>query len=93
MLACTHFPLVRAQLKAAAPRPVAYIDSGAAIARQTIRVLPCRSPEAATGGRGFITSPRAVHPGLEDVLARYGYGDIQTVVPVSSETFSASLAP
>ncbi len=92
VLACTHFPLVRAQLRAAAPRPVTYIDSGAAIARQTIRVLPASAKGEGKGGRGFITSARAKHPRLETVLARYGYGDIQTVVPVSNDMISASLA-
>jgi len=34
VLACTHFPLIRTQLETAAPRKVAWVDSGAAIARR-----------------------------------------------------------
>jgi glutamate racemase len=32
--ACTHFPLVEAELAAAAPRPVAFVDGGPGIARR-----------------------------------------------------------
>jgi glutamate racemase len=43
VLACTHFPLLRAELAACAPRPLRWIDSGGAIARRdappTHRVL------------------------------------------------------
>ncbi|MEJ2443143.1 MAG: glutamate racemase [Exilibacterium sp.] len=39
VLACTHFPLLREELNAAAPHPVAWIDSGAAIARRTAYLL------------------------------------------------------
>jgi len=35
VLACTHFPLVREELAAAAPRPIAFIDGNAGIARRT----------------------------------------------------------
>lgn len=34
VLACTHFPLLIPELSAAAPRPMLWIDSGAAIARR-----------------------------------------------------------
>ncbi len=34
VLACTHFPLLRGELEAAAPRPVHWVDSGEAIARR-----------------------------------------------------------
>ena len=39
VLACTHFPLLSDELRAAAPHAVNWIDSGAAIARQTQNVL------------------------------------------------------
>jgi glutamate racemase len=35
VLACTHFPLVRDELAAAAPRPLAFVDGNAGIARRT----------------------------------------------------------
>lgn len=34
VLACTHFPLLRTELERAAPKPVQWLDSGAAIARR-----------------------------------------------------------
>lgn len=38
-LACTHFPLLAAELAAAAPRPCIWMDSGEAIARRLTHVL------------------------------------------------------
>jgi glutamate racemase len=38
-LACTHFPLLARELAAAAPRPVAWLDSGAAVAARLMDVL------------------------------------------------------
>lgn len=38
-LACTHFPLLVDELKAAAPRPCVWLDSGEAIARRVAHVL------------------------------------------------------
>ncbi len=35
VLACTHFPLVAAELAAAAPRPLAFVDGNEGIARRT----------------------------------------------------------
>ncbi len=39
VLACTHYPHLKAELMAAAPRPVTWVDSGAAIARRVQSVL------------------------------------------------------
>lgn len=39
VLACTHFPLVADELAAGAPRPLRWIDSGAAIARRVASLL------------------------------------------------------
>jgi len=39
VLACTHFPLLKEELAAAAPKGVRWIDSGEAIARRTQSVL------------------------------------------------------
>ncbi|KXS37655.1 MAG: glutamate racemase [Halomonadaceae bacterium T82-2] len=51
VLGCTHFPLLRERLVAASPRPVAWIDSGAAIARRVADVVtavaPCRAAQQA----------------------------------------------
>ena len=39
VLGCTHFPLLKSQLKTLLPSDVQWIDSGAAIARQVFKVL------------------------------------------------------
>ena len=77
VLACTHFPLVRDQLAAAAPRKVTYIDSGAAIARQTLRVLfrevDGKQVDRAGAGRVFLTSDPDASDRLVKVCARFGF--------------------
>ncbi len=89
VLACTHFPLVRGQLIASAPQPVSYVDSGAAIARQTIRVLPPETEAKGIGGHAWLTSPPEDQPDLALVLRRYGFPDIQSVAEVPIEMTSA----
>ncbi|TNE36535.1 MAG: glutamate racemase [Alphaproteobacteria bacterium] len=46
VLACTHFPLLRDELRKAVDRPIQWVDSGAAIARQTKKVLSDNEPPA-----------------------------------------------
>lgn len=53
-LACTHFPLVREDLAMAAPRPIAWLDSGAAIARRVAQLLEL-GPGAARCERVYAT--------------------------------------
>jgi glutamate racemase len=93
VLACTHFPLVRGQLIATAPRPVSYIDSGAAIARQTIRVLPKDTHSGGQGGTASLTSPPDETDGISRVLRRYGFPEIQFVAWEPNATTSAEAAP
>lgn len=93
VLACTHFPLVRGQLIATAPRPVSYIDSGAAIARQTIRMLPESTQAGGQGGTASLTSPPDETDGISRVLRRYGFPDIQFVACDPNATTSADAAP
>ncbi len=92
VLACTHFPLVRGQLIATAPRPVSYIDSGAAIARQTIRVLPEKTETGGQGGTAFLTSPPADQGSIVRVLRRYGFPQVQFVAIEPIEMTSAPSA-
>jgi len=81
VLACTHFPLVRDRLERTAPRPVTYIDSGAAIARQTLRVLDGldRLSDRTDSPKGFMTSGDAPEPGFRDILARFAFGEVEVV--------------
>lgn len=80
VLACTHFPLVQAELEAAAPRPLAFVDGKEGIARRTAWLLRGRAPgEGAGSGRAVFTrrdeSWRPYAPGL----ARYGLTEITTL--------------
>lgn len=81
VLACTHFPLVRNQLLESAPREVCYIDSGQAIARQTLRQLAWigRRTHSELSGRGFITDAAERSAALISVFERFGYTPTVTV--------------
>lgn len=80
VLACTHFPLVRAELAASAPREICYIDSGAAIARQTLRILEDEGQaKEGTGGRAFITDATAGREDMAHVFARFGFAPMISV--------------
>ncbi len=76
VLACTHFPLLRAALAAAAPRPVTFLDSGEAIARrvETLLGLEGIALPAAAGHRAYFTAPSDDLSGLGHTLDRLGLG-------------------
>jgi len=71
VLACTHFPLLAAELAAVAPRAIRWIDSGEAIARRVATLLPHWTPAADGGFRACFTSPAGVRA-LYPALARLG---------------------
>lgn len=73
VLACTHFPLIRGELAATVPHPVTFIDSGEAIARQTLRVLPETGVSDASHGRVWLTDEESTHPRLLEVCRRFGF--------------------
>jgi glutamate racemase len=61
VLACTHFPLLREELTAAAPYPVDWIDSGDAIARRVESLLaktPDPRAEPPAQQTAFSTNPK-----------------------------------
>ncbi|MEA3300008.1 MAG: glutamate racemase [Pseudomonadota bacterium] len=77
VLACTHFPLLRAELEAAAPRPVQWVDSGEAIARRVLDLLPVANDPAhhladPTGFDCWLTADGTDLAELEAGLARLG---------------------
>lgn len=81
VLACTHFPLVRAQLEATAPRMMTYIDSGPAIARQTLKLLAGRDVprhRIQRGAMGWVTSTDG-RTALAPTLSRYGLSETASV--------------
>lgn len=59
-LACTHFPLLRAELAAAAPRDVTWLDSGAAIARRVVDVLAPKLGQTRMARAAFTDGAGAV---------------------------------
>ena len=77
VLACTHFPLLRAELEDAFPT-VQWIDGGAGIARR-IAYLTRDQAWPSEPGRGimvFTAEPRAP---LMSSLAHYGIDDVRTL--------------
>lgn len=78
VLACTHFPLVRDELIKTAPRDITYIDSGEAIARQTLRVMPA-GYDKQSGGKGYITDDPTERSELIKTLARFGFNSVKRI--------------
>ena len=73
VLACTHFPLVEVELAAAAPRPLAFVDGGAGIARRTAWLLREKSWPAKPGdGLALFTRRTPELDAYRPGLARYG---------------------
>lgn len=79
VLACTHFPLIRGELAATVPHAVSFVDSGEAIARQTLRVLPDASPPGSAGGHVWLTSAPDDQARLIEVCRRFGFASLQAV--------------
>lgn len=78
VLACTHFPLVEAELAAASPRPLAFVHGGDGIARRIAFLTQGQSwPAAAPPGIAVFTAPFAVPAGLATGLADHGLEDIR----------------
>jgi glutamate racemase len=68
VLACTHFPLLAAELAAAAPRPLRFVDGSAGIARRVAHLLGPQAKAAAGAGSGRAIFTR--HDAHVDALAR-----------------------
>ena len=77
VLACTHFPLLRAELEAAGPSGVTWIDSGAAVARRVLDVLPKNAASAPGADLGLITAPAG--DALHRALMKAGFADVETL--------------
>lgn len=69
VLGCTHFPLLRDALAAAAPTDYLWIDSGQAIARRTAQVARHPAPRTSRD-QAWVT---ALNDGLARGLAEYGF--------------------
>ena len=80
VLACTHFPLIRDEIAAACPLHVKLIDTGAAVARQALRVAPAHAET--NGGRhpvAYVTGGVANRAAMAPALAMFGYDDVHVL--------------
>ncbi|MBK8543286.1 MAG: glutamate racemase [Caulobacteraceae bacterium] len=77
-LACTHFPLLAAELAAAAPRPCLWMDSGEAIARRLAHVLIAQEGPSRVQ-RAAFTSADSARASLRAFKAR-GFSDFSHIV-------------
>ncbi len=76
--ACTHFPLVEAELAAAAPHPVRFVDGGPGIARRIAHLTQGQSwPDCPASGIAVFTAQP--EPALAPALAGYGLDRIETL--------------
>ena len=80
VLACTHFPLLRAELEAISPPDIAWIDSGEAVARRVVEVLP--TPDAAPAITSDLALTTAEAPAdLRRALMQAGFAACETLHP------------
>ena len=74
--ACTHFPLVEAELAAAAPRALAFVDGGPGIARRVAHLMQGQDwPD--DPGVGVAVFTGAPDPALTPALVRLGLGRLE----------------
>lgn len=78
--ACTHFPLLEAEMRAAAPPGTAFVDGGPGIARRVAFLTQDQSwPDAPPPGRAVFTARDHCADALAPALARYGLSRIETL--------------
>ncbi|QIG78938.1 glutamate racemase [Stakelama tenebrarum] len=80
--ACTHFPLVAAEMAAVAPCPVQFIDGGEGIARRVAYLTEGQQwPDTVIPGRAVFTARQDAHDtaSLLPALARNGLSEIETL--------------
>lgn len=73
VLACTHFPLVEEELRAAAPRPLAFVDGKEGIARRVAVLLDRDGWQARAGASAAIFVSTAAAPAPPSRLAGYRF--------------------
>ena len=77
VLACTHFPLLRAELDAVAALGITFVDGAAGIARRVAHLtLQQAWPTVAPIGHAVFTQQSIQIDALRDALADYGLTDI-----------------
>lgn len=82
VLACTHFPLLRDELRASAPGDVQWIDSGGAIARRVRQLLGSIAGGSTCAGEAcedLAIATSDPDPGLKHALSQFGFRSIETL--------------
>ncbi|HEX6118816.1 MAG TPA: hypothetical protein VFZ03_05135, partial [Dongiaceae bacterium] len=74
---CTHFPLLGAELEAAGPAGVSWIDSGAAVARRVLDVLP--PTRSGTVTSGFALTSAACGDAMRRALSQFGFAIVESL--------------
>ena len=81
VLACTHYPHLKAELQAAAPHAVTWVDSGAAIARRARTVLNLTTGTKTVLRRAFTTGGYDVPTSV--ALRRWGFEKVLPLPPMA----------
>ncbi len=79
VLACTHFPLVEAELRQALGGDVQFVDGAAGIARRVAHLTAGQALERKTADAFVFTGDPAGIAALRPALARYGLDQVQQV--------------
>ena len=80
VLACTHFPLVEAELAAAAPRALAFVHGAAGIARRTAWLMRGHVwPDAPGEGTAVFTATSPLVDAYRPALAAFGLTRVETL--------------
>lgn len=82
VLACTHFPLVAAELAAAAPRPLVFVDGAEGIARRTAWLLRGKQwPNESVENVAIFTHRTPDMDAYRIGLAEYGISRVEGLRP------------
>jgi glutamate racemase len=79
VLACTHFPLLADELRAAFGPGIRFVDGAAGIARRITALTEGHAFDRTSADRFVFTGDRAPSKALVEVLASYG---LPTITPV-----------
>lgn len=88
-LGCTHFPLLQAELAAAAPHAVAWVDPGPAVARRITDLVPTQTGTLRLGQVGVTGDPAAA----ASAFGGFGFAGVAVVREAAGRwTFAPSPA-
>lgn len=79
VLGCTHFPLLKDELQAAAPLPVLWVDSGMAIGERVISLISEQTSVSANVNIAVFTRTGNDVTALDHSLRGFGYSETQFI--------------